>query len=90
MCEVTKRAVIALLAADDTATDDERERVAMAVKGVVAPYTITDAAGRLGVSRPTLYSMLRAGILQRLPDGRVDARSVADYLTNRQKQQEER
>ena len=82
MCEITKRAVLAILAADDTATDDERERVAMAVSGEYAPITISDAAERLGVTRPTLYAMVRAGKLTRLADGRICGRSVADYFAN--------
>lgn len=82
MCEITKRAVLAILAADDTATDDERERVAMAVSGEYAPLTICDAAERLGVTRPTLYAMVRAGKLTRLADGRICGRSVADYFAN--------
>lgn len=83
MCEITKRAVIAILAADETATDDERERVAQAVTGEFAPLSICAAAERLGVTRPTLYAMLRAGKLKRLSDGRICGKSVADYFLNK-------
>ena len=80
MCEVTKRAMLALVAADDTATAEERDRVAAAIAGEAPPLTVTAAAERLGVSRPTLYAMVRAGKLKRLSDGRICGRSVADYF----------
>ena len=86
MCEITRRAVMAIMAADDTATDVERDKVARAVAGDYPPLTVCAAAERLGVSRPTLYAMIRAGRLRRLPDGRVCGSSVADYLASRTKE----
>ena len=43
MCEVVKRAILQMIAADDTASDDERARVTRAVTGEYAPLTICAA-----------------------------------------------
>lgn len=83
MCEVVKRAILQMIAADDTASDDERERVTMAVTGEYAPLTICAAADRLGITRPTLYAMIRAGKIKRLADGRICGKSVEDYFLNK-------
>lgn len=83
MCEVVKRAILQMIAADDTASDDERERVMMAVTGEYAPLTICAAADRLGITRPTLYAMIRAGKIKRLADGRICGKSVEDYFLNK-------
>lgn len=80
MCEITKRVICAAIAADETATDAERDRIAEAVAGLDRPLTITQAAARIGVSRPTLYAMIRAGKLARTASGKIAARSVNDFL----------
>ena len=80
MCEVTKRAMLALVNADDTATDEERRRIEMAIAGEFEPLNVSEAADRLGVSRPTIYTLVRAGKLTRLADGRICGLSVADYF----------
>ena len=82
MCEVTKRAMLALVNADDTATEDERRRIATAIAGNFEPLQVSQAAARLGVSRPTIYALVRAGRLTRLANGRICGRSLADYLAN--------
>lgn len=83
MCELTKKAIAAVLSADETATEEERRRVAEALAGVPMPMTICEAAERLGVSRPKLYMLIRQGRLSRIADGRVDGKSVAEYLKPR-------
>lgn len=80
MCEITKRVICAAIAADDTATDAERDRIAEAVAGLDRQLTITEAAARIGVSRPTLYAMIRSGKLARTASGKIAARSVNDFL----------
>lgn len=82
MCEVTKRAMLALVNADDTATDEERRRIETAINGEFEPLNVSEAADRLGVSRPTIYGLLRVGKLTRLADGRICGKSIANYFTN--------
>ena len=82
MCEVTKRAMLALVNADDTATVEERKRIEVAIKGEFEPLKVYQAAKRLGVTKPTIYAMVRAGKLTRLANGRICGRSVADYFAN--------
>ena len=79
MQEMTRVSINAILAADHTATAEERARVADALSGAWTPLTVSDVADRLAVSRPKVYALLRAGILQRVADGRISARSVRDY-----------
>lgn len=82
MCEVTRKAITALLAADDTATEDERRRVALAVSGQYEVFTVVAAAKRLGVTPPTLYAMIRAGKIERLADGRISGMEIERYFAN--------
>ena len=82
MCEVTKRAMLALVNADDTATDEERRRIETAIAGEFEPLNVSAAAERLGVTRPTIYALVRAGKLARLSNGRICGKSVADYFAN--------
>ena len=82
MCEVTKRAMLALVNADDTATDEERRRIETAIAGEFEPLNVSAAAERLGVTRPTIYALVRAGKLTRLTNGRICGKSVADYFAN--------
>ena len=82
MCEVTKRAMLALVNADDTATEDERRRIVTAINGEFEPLSVSAAAERLGVTRPTIYALVRAGKLTRLANGRICGKSVADYFAN--------
>ena len=79
MQTMTKNAIAAIMAADDTATVEERARVVDALSGEWTPLSVSDVANRLGFSRPKIYALLRAGILERTADGRVSTKSVADY-----------
>lgn len=85
MCEVTKRALMAVVNADETATDDERRRIEAAIAGEYEAMTITEVADRLSVTRPTVYAMVRSGKLKRLADGRICGKSVADYFEGKRK-----
>ena len=85
MCEVTKRALMAVVNADETTTDDERRRIEAAIAGEYEALTITEVADRLSVTRPTVYAMVRAGKLKRLADGRICGKSVADYFEGKRK-----
>ena len=83
MCNEAKSATIALITTDKTTTEDERMLIEAALVGECKPLKLCDAAERLGVSRPTIYTLVRAGKLQRLPNGRISARSVADFLAGK-------
>ena len=81
MTAATRKAIVALMAVDETATADERERVAAALAGRMCEVlTVAEVARRLRVSRMTVYAMSRRGHLARLQDGRISARSVEQYL----------
>lgn len=82
MHQMTKIAIVAILNADDTATDEERRRIETAIAGEFEPLNVSAAAERLGVTRPTIYALLRAGKLTRLANGRICGKSVADYFAN--------
>lgn len=72
---------------------DEKELIAIrkgvkmereSLNFIVSRYAWTldkkTAAGILGVTRATVYAMIRDGRLSELPDGRISASSVADYM----------
>ena len=82
MHRMTKIAIVAILNADDTATDEERRRIETAIAGEFEPMNVSAAAERLGVTRPTIYALVRAGKLTRLANGRICGKSVADYFAN--------
>lgn len=82
MCEITKKIICAAMAADETATAEERQIVADALAGDMPPLTVSETAERLGVSRPTVYALLRAGKLTRV-GRRVSARSLAKFFEER-------
>ena len=82
MHRMTKIAIVAILNADDTATDEERRRIETAIAGEFEPLNVSQAAERLGVTRPTIYALIRAGKLTRLANGRICGKSVADYFAN--------
>ena len=79
MQQMTRVAIVAILNADNTATDEERRRVELAVEGEFKPLTVCEAAERMGVSRPTVYALVRAGRLKRTGK-RISGRSVAEYF----------
>ena len=88
MQQMTRTAIAAIMAADETATGEERARVADALSGAYTPLKIYEVAERLGCSRPKVYTLLRAGVLERVADGRISAKSVSDYCANRAKREE--
>lgn len=81
MTEVTRRAIIALASADETATEEERDRIAFALAGKARLYSIAETAKMLGVSRPTIYALVKRGMLDRTPNGEISERSIYKYLT---------
>ena len=82
MTEVTRRAIVALAAADETATDEERDRIAFALNGKARVYTIAEVAKMLGLSRPTVYDMVKKGELKRTSRGQISEYAVHQYLTS--------
>jgi len=75
--EVSRRAICAILAADETATDAERERVAASMRGepntARRVYTVEEAASILGRDPRTVRRMCQAGRLAFVPSpsGRI-------------------
>ena len=80
MTEVTRRAIIALAAADETATVEERDRIAFALAGRVRVFNIAETAEMLGLSRPTVYDMIKKGELKRTSRGQITEYSITEYL----------
>lgn len=86
--ESTKLAVIALLAADKTATEAERDAVARAMRGeIVGPQimTIQEVADLLKRSRQTIHHLINKGRLVPVKgSGKyntgITAESVHNYL----------
>lgn len=84
--QATKQAITALLAVDPTATDTEREAVALAMQGSNDPAVlkIKDVAKRLGLTRQTIYNMVRRGDLAPVKSGGIctgiTTQSLARYL----------
>ena len=75
-----RAAISALLAADESATDEERTAVAAAISGQWRALTIKDAAKRLGCNRPKVYKMIRNGMLATTPDGRIAELEISRFL----------
>ena len=77
--EQTRKAICALLAIDERATPQERERVAEAMAGepvdAVATLTIAEACKRLGCSRTTIWRRVNSGKLTGIP-GEGEARNI--------------
>lgn len=67
MTEVTKKAIIALVSVDATATKEERESVARALAGDMRPVArlirLSEAAERLGRTVRTVQNLVAAGRL---------------------------
>lgn len=80
MEESTRRAIIALLAVDATATADERNRVSLALANTWRAVSVAAASRMLGVTRPTIYRLVRDGMLSRAADGRISEQSIERYL----------
>lgn len=80
MEESTRKAIIALLAVDATATEAERARVALALTNTWRAISVAAASRMLGVTRPTIYRLVRDGMLSRAADGRISEQSIEGYL----------
>ena len=87
MTASTRKAIIALLAVDETATPEERDRVALALAGGVAVVSVKEAMRRLGCSRQYIWRLVKAGKLDPVrgigPAGNnrgIAEASVAKYL----------
>lgn len=74
-------AIVALLATDENATDEERTAVAAATSGQWRALTIKEAARRLGCQRPKLYRLIREGMLATTPDGRISELEISRFLS---------
>ena len=77
----TKAAIAALLAVDESATDEERTAVMAAASGQWRALTIVEVARRLGCERPKVYKLIREGWLPTTPDGKVTELTLSRYLT---------
>ena len=63
--DYTVKGVCAMLAADPTATEEERSRVAAALRGrAVTVVKIAEVCRRLGRSRPTVWRLVKGGRLR--------------------------
>ena len=93
IAEHTKAAIIALLAVDKSATDEEREKVATALRGEIkgpTVYTVKEVCERLGRSRQTVHNLVKAGLLTPVKGGGakgyctgITAESLTNYLTQK-------
>lgn len=63
MTASTRKAIVALLAVDETATPEERDRVAMALAGGAAVLSVKETMQRLGCSRQYIWRLVKAGRL---------------------------
>lgn len=77
----TKAAIAALLAVDESATDEERVAITAAISGKWRALTIVEAARRLGCERPKVYKLIREGRLNTTPDGRVAELEISRFLS---------
>lgn len=92
MTEITRKAIIALISVDDTATKEERDRIARALAGDIRPVArvikLSEAAERLGRSIRTVQNLISCGRLTGVkgPSGKlllgVTEASFEKYLYN--------
>lgn len=80
MTEITRKAIVALMAVDETATVEERDRIAFALAGRVRVFNVAETAEMLGLSRPTVYDMIKKGELKRTSRGQITEFSINEYL----------
>ena len=89
MTEATRKAIIGLLAVDETASDAERERVARALKGEPPKVLkFSEVAERLGRTKQTVHNLVNAGLLERVPgagafSAGISEESFWNYVNNR-------
>lgn len=86
MTDATRRAILALVCVDETATPAEKDAVERAIRpgGGATCETVTqaEAARRLGVSDRTVRNLIRRGSLRCAGGrggGRVTAQSIIEY-----------
>jgi predicted transcriptional regulator len=84
MTDVTRKAIVALLAVDETASVEERDRVAAALAGTVRVMSIAEAAKRLGVTRPTVYAYIQSGLLARSKSGMIAETEIVRFANAQQ------
>lgn len=77
----TKAAIAALLAIDESATDEERTAVMAAASGQWRALTIAEVSRRLGCKRPKVYKLIREQCLPTTPDGKITELTLSRYLT---------
>lgn len=78
----TQAAIAALLAVDESATDDERTAVVAAASGQWRALTIVEVARRIGCERPKVYKMIREGQLCTTADGKITELELSRYLAS--------
>lgn len=92
MTEITRKAIVALLAVDETASEEERNRVTLALAGAApAPKVlkIAEVAERLGRTKQTVHNLINAGRLKTVPGAGAFSAGVTEesfraYVMNQQ------
>lgn len=80
-----RKAINALLIVDEAATEEDRNRLTVALAGEVRLWSKTEAAARLGVSRPTLDKHIRRGLITTTATGKISEVEVERLLSARRK-----
>ena len=86
----TRKAILALIAVDEGATEVERQAIAKVLSGIQGEpdiLSIKEVCARLGKSRPTVYKLLAAGLLKPVKSSGkyncgITAESLADYISS--------
>lgn len=86
----TKAVIAALLAVDESATDEERTAITAAISGQWRALTIVEVARRIGCKRPKVYKMIREGQLNTTADGKITELELSRYLASGSKHNNER
>ena len=94
MTEITRKAIVALLAVDETASEEERNRVTLALAGEAPTSTpkvlrIAEVAERLGRTKQTVHNLINAGRLKTVPGAGIFSAGVTEesfraYVMNQQ------
>ena len=90
IAEHTRKAILALIAVDEGATEVERQAIAKVLSGIQGEpdvVTVKEVCARLGRSRQTVYKLLAAGLLKPVrSSGKyntgITAQSLADYISS--------
>lgn len=79
MTEITRKAIVALLAVDETASEEERDRVALALSGAAPKVLrIAEVAERLGRTKQTVHNLINAGRLKTVPGAGIFSAGVTE------------